>query len=176
MLVHGDSVEMKKLQDRLTSIYKERIQILTPRNCQLVRFNLVSKKSAKIIGSLAKKVIEQAMMARERIANSMPRELEDVAMNDGEEQKGGEGGATGAEDDLSNYVTVDGVIIKQDFDHLIMEENEVDKYTPLQSATMEQTLYVPYQHDIQVLGYFLHSYYAQVDVEFPSVDTTAQPD
>ena len=41
------------------------------------------------------------------------------------------------EEDLSNYVTVDGVIIKQDFDHLIMEENEVDKYTPLQSATME---------------------------------------
>ena len=79
---------------------------------------------------------------------------------------------------MSNYVTVDGVIIKQDFDHLIMEENEVDKYTPLQSATMEQTLYVPYQHDIQVLGYFLHSYYAQVDVEFPSVseNSTAQPE
>ena len=37
------------------------------------------------------------------------------------------------EEDLSNYITVDGVIIKQDFDHLIMEENEVDKYTPLQS-------------------------------------------
>ena len=35
------------------------------------------------------------------------------------------------QEDLSNYVTVDGVIIKQDFDHLIMEENEVDKYTPL---------------------------------------------
>jgi len=42
-----------------------------------------------------------------------------------------------AEEDLSNYVTVDGVIIKQDFDHLIMEESEVDKYTPLQSATMD---------------------------------------
>ena len=76
------------------------------------------------------------------------------------------------EEDLGNYVTVDGVIIKQDFDHLIMAENEVDKYTPLQSATMEQTLYVPYQHDIQVLGYFLHSYYAQVDVEFPSIVTS----
>ena len=35
---------------------------------------------------------------------------------------------------------------------------------------MEQTLYVPFQHDIQVLGYFLHSYYAQVDVEFPKAD------
>ena len=75
------------------------------------------------------------------------------------------------EEDLSNYVTVDGIIIKQDFDHLIMEESEVDKYTPLQSASMQQTLYVPYQHEIQVLGYFLHSYYAQVDVEFPNTET-----
>ena len=33
---------------------------------------------------------------------------------------------------------------------------------------MEQTLWVPYSHDIQVLGYFLHSYYAQVDVDFPA--------
>ena len=134
---------MGKLRDRLQSIYKERIQILTPRNCQLVRFNLVSKKSAKIIGSLAKRVIEQAMLARERMASSIPMEptstgqaaiqaAEDVDMEDAaEEEKKDE------EEDLSNYVTVDGVIIKQDFDHLIMEENEVDKYTPLQSATMQ---------------------------------------
>ena len=71
-------------------------------------------------------------------------------------------------EDLSNFVTVDGVLIKQDFDHLIMEENEVDKYTSLQSATMQQTLYVPYPHDIQVLAYFLYSYYAQVEVEYTS--------
>ena len=36
---------------------------------------------------------------------------------------------------------------------------------------MQQTLYVPYQHDIQVLGYFLSAYYAQVDVDFPAGDT-----
>ena len=35
-----------------------------------------------------------------------------------------------------NFVVVDGVLIKQDFDHLIMDENEVDKYTSLQSAVM----------------------------------------
>lgn len=161
---------MGKLRDRLVSIYKEKIQILTPRNCQLVRFKLDSKKSAKIIGNLARKIVEQTLQVRSRIANGIPpaiQSAEDVMMAD-EEGKTAEVGV--ADDDLSNYVTVDGVIIKQDFDHLIMEENEVDKYTPLQSATMEQTLYVPYQHDIQVLGYFLHSYYAQVDVEFPKVD------
>ena len=33
------------------------------------------------------------------------------------------------EEDLSNYVTVDGIFIKQDFDHLIVGEDEVDEYT-----------------------------------------------
>ena len=38
--------------------------------------------------------------------------------------------------DLDNYVTVDGILIKQDFDHLILDASEIDKYTPLKSATM----------------------------------------
>ena len=29
-------------------------------------------------------------------------------------------------EDLSNYVTVDGIFIKQDFDHLIMSEDELE--------------------------------------------------
>ena len=39
---------------------------------------------------------------------------------------------------------------------------------------MQQTLYVPYPHDIQVLAYFLYSYYASVEVEYstnPSQDS-----
>lgn len=64
------------------------------------------------------------------------------------------------QEDLDNFVTVDGVLIKQDFDHFILDESEVDKYTPLLSTTMHQTLYVPYEHDIQVLTYFLYSYYS----------------
>jgi hypothetical protein len=31
--------------------------VLTPKNCQTVRLKLVTKKSAKIIGKLAKRVI-----------------------------------------------------------------------------------------------------------------------
>ena len=37
---------------------------------------MVSKKSAKIIGSLAKKVIRQAELARQRIANSIPAAIQ----------------------------------------------------------------------------------------------------
>lgn len=61
---------MGKLRDRLASIYKEKIQILTPRNCQLVKFNLISKKSAKIIGNLAKKVIQETIMLRDSLVES----------------------------------------------------------------------------------------------------------
>jgi len=73
---------------------------------------LVSKKSAKIIGNLAKKIIQQTMIAREKMVNSIPKEPQailpegDVAMND-EEIK-----VDIMEEDLSNYVTVDGIIIK----------------------------------------------------------------
>jgi hypothetical protein len=73
-----------------------------------------------------------------------------------------------AKDEDDNFVTVDGVLIKQDFDRFILDESEVDKYTPLQCTSMEQTLYVKYSYDIQVLTYFLYSYYADVQVAFPT--------
>jgi hypothetical protein len=75
---------------------------------------------------------------------------------------------TAPQEDDEQFVTVDGILIKQDFDRFIMDESEVDKYTPLQCASMEQTLYVKYCFDIQVLTYFLYSYYADVSVVFPS--------
>lgn len=57
VLVHGDQNEMGKLKNALDASYKDKIQILTPKNCQQVRFNLVSKKTAKILGRLAKNIV-----------------------------------------------------------------------------------------------------------------------
>jgi hypothetical protein len=51
---------MKKLKMELNLIYREKIQILTPRNCQLVRLKLVSKKNATIVGKLAKEILGKA--------------------------------------------------------------------------------------------------------------------
>ena len=48
---------MKKLKAELDLSYKQKIQIMMPRNCQLVRMKLLSKKSAKLMGRLAKQVI-----------------------------------------------------------------------------------------------------------------------
>lgn len=36
-----------------------------------------------------------------------------------------------ATDEFESFVTVDGILIKQDFDRFILDESEVDKYTPL---------------------------------------------
>ena len=48
---------MKKLKAELDLSYKQKIQIMMPRNCQLVRMRLLSKKNAKLMGSIASKVI-----------------------------------------------------------------------------------------------------------------------
>jgi len=47
-------------------------------------------------------------------------------------------------------VEVEGIFIKHDFDHIILHEDEVEKYTNrnLTYSTMKQTLFVEYQYDI----------------------------
>lgn len=56
--------------------------------------------------------------------------------------------ASQQKDDLSNYVTVDGLFVKQDFEHLILCEDELDQYTSLTKSTLKQTLFVPFPYDI----------------------------
>ena len=55
-------------------------------------------------------------------------------------------------EDLSNYaeVEVSGIFIKHDFDHIILNEEEVEKYTngKLTHSMMKQTLFVDYEYDI----------------------------
>lgn len=102
---------------------------------------------------------EQSM---KRQALALPPTITDVEMTEEKEVQD--------EQDLDNFVTVDGILIKQDFDRFILYENEVDKYTPLQCASMQQTLYIKYSYDIQVLTYFLYSYYADIKVIFPETN------
>jgi len=59
---------MSKLKNALTGEYKDRISILTPKNCQQVRFKLVSKKSAKIIGKLAKTIMQETEKIKHNLA------------------------------------------------------------------------------------------------------------
>ena len=64
----------------------------------------------------------------------------------------------------SNYVTIEGIFIKQDFDHLILDEDEISQYTTLTKSTLKQTLFIPFKYDIQVLNFYLHSYFADIKV------------
>jgi hypothetical protein len=67
------------------------------------------------------------------------------------------------EEEESNFmeVEVEGIFIKHDFDHFIVDEEEVDKYTlnKLTHSKMKQTLFMPFPYDIQVLVFFLSSHY-----------------
>jgi len=42
---------MAKLKKELDIIYKEEVNVLAPRNCQTVKFNFVTDKSSKMLGS-----------------------------------------------------------------------------------------------------------------------------
>lgn len=48
-----------------------------------------------------------------------------------------------------------------------MNEDEVEKYTnaKLTHSMMKQTLFVPYEYDIQVLLYFMHAHFPSVIAE-----------
>jgi hypothetical protein len=78
---------MSKLKNALTGEYKDRISILTPKNCQQVRFKLVSKKSAKIIGKLAKTIMQETDRIKDhlighekaiKMISSIPKSVPDV--------------------------------------------------------------------------------------------------
>ena len=66
-----------------------------------------------------------------------------------------------------NFIKVEGIMIRQDFDSSIMSPQDVSKYSPLQTLTLKQTMHVPFEHDIQVLAYFMYEYYSEVTSEFP---------
>jgi cleavage and polyadenylation specificity factor subunit 3 len=88
VLVHGDQNEMSKLKNALLGEFKDKISILTPKNCQQVRFKLVSKKSAKIIGKLAKTVTQETeslrndLMMSQKNRKMLPASMPDVEMVD----------------------------------------------------------------------------------------------
>ena len=72
-------------------------------------------------------------------------------------------------ENLDNFVEVEvqGILIKHDFDHIILEDSEIEKYTSggLSLSTMKQSLILPFEYDIQILLYFLHSHFPDVNTQ-----------
>ena len=64
-------------------------------------------------------------------------------------------------------IEISGVFIKHDFDHMIVDEDEaeVSRYTAgdLACVKMKQSLQVPFEHDIQILVYFMFAHYPHVE-------------
>ena len=65
-------------------------------------------------------------------------------------------------EDLSNYITIDGIFVKQGFDHFVLDDMEIDKYTSLAKSTLKQTMYIPFKFDLNVLNYYLFTFFADV--------------
>mmetsp|Transcript_11809 Transcript_11809/g.19953 ORF Transcript_11809/g.19953 Transcript_11809/m.19953 type:complete len:275 (-) Transcript_11809:10-834(-) len=63
-------------------------------------------------------------------------------------------------------VDVEGIFVKHDFDHVILDEEEVEKYTQrkLAVSTMKQTLMMEFGYDVQVLIYFMSCHFPDVGV------------
>ena len=61
--MHGDSNEMGRLKSALVEKYKGRrnVAILTPKNCETVKLIFSGEKTAKIVGSLATKELEEGV-------------------------------------------------------------------------------------------------------------------
>ena len=68
-------------------------------------------------------------------------------------------------EDLSNYINVDGIFVKQGFDHFVLDDMEIEKYTSLTKSTLKQTMFIPFKYDIQIMNYYLFSFYADVQVK-----------
>jgi len=108
----------------------------------LVRLKVIVKKEAKILGRLAREVLTTANQIKASYNQTIPKQIAD-ATEDVEMQPA---------EDLNNFceLSVEGVFIKHDFEHIIVKPDEVPKYTKgdLSLSTLKQCLYVPYEFDI----------------------------
>lgn len=156
---------------------------MMPRNCQLVRMKLLSKKSAKVLGTLAKQVIEKQIALQQHALESQSiregmrfEKNEDMVDEGAVELKNDQQ----FEEEDFNEVDISGIFIKHDFDHVILDADadEIARYTSgdLACSTMRQSLQVPFEHDIQVLVYFLFAHFPNVETEAgqDEVDATMQ--
>ena len=93
--------------------------------------------------------MDQTFKCRQKLVynNNIPKAIESKDANEDYQMQDQE-----EEEDLDNFmeVEVSGIFIKHDFDHILVDESEVEKYmkNKLTHSTMKQTLFVPYIYDI----------------------------
>ena len=57
---------------------------MNPKNCQTVNLKLISKKTAKVLGKLAQKVMDQTFKCRQKLVynNNIPKAIESKDANE----------------------------------------------------------------------------------------------
>lgn len=167
ILVHGDQNEMAKLKKELEIIYKDEINVLAPRNCQTVKFNFLSHKTAKVVG---KNLKEFDLLNKKQQEYTMSQDMYDqVAKNLGDEeakiidrkmiemdhdnQNPEEKSKQEAEEEDvvmkeydDNFVTVEGLFVKNSVENLIIDESEIGEFTSLTKSNLTQKQFIPYKY------------------------------
>jgi len=128
VLVHGDPSKMGELKKELNKQFPGMVNVLTPKNCETIKFSFKTHMKAKAIGKLADElnryILEKAnAMIKDPIningdleKRKMTEESKDESMDQLEEK---------------SYLKVSGVITKKGSDIRVMFENDVPKYTNL---------------------------------------------
>jgi len=104
ILVHGESNEMRRMQDALERIYQNtQLRITGPSNCQKVEIEIRRNKIVKTLGSLA--------------ANA-PKEGEILR----------------------------GLIVRKDFNHLLLAPEDLSEFTSLMANSISQELVIDFRN------------------------------
>jgi len=118
ILVHGESNEMRRMQDALERIYQNtQLRITGPSNCQKVEIEIRRNKIVKTLGSLAA---------------SAPKEGEILR----------------------------GLIVRKDFNHLLLAPEDLGEFTSLTANSITQELVIDFRNQtLDALKIFLSRIY-----------------
>ena len=116
---------MGELRKELNKQFTMAINVLTPKNCESIKFSFKTHLKAKAVGKFAN---ELSKYLSER-ANVMVRDpMADIPRSGSEDSKD----ETEHMYDHKNYLKVSGIITKKGSDIRVMAQEDVSKYTYLQ--------------------------------------------
>ena len=164
ILVHGEGKEMERLRTKYermkmeNSVYKEFMpRIFNPKNCQKIIFNFKIQKKGFIVGTLSERIINYIEQNYKEHNSKMfiDDPMKDCKMISSEEQMESNNGNDKMEIDdegnenenesekiNENYIEISGVLF--DEEKLLMDKDEISKYSDIKPMKFKQILRVKY--------------------------------
>ena len=156
ILVHGEGKEMERLRleyERLkhdNEVYKQFMpRIFNPKNCQKIIFGFKLQKKGFIVGNLSERIIHTLFHDDSHfISSENAKENNDKMDIDNDDEV------------IENYIEVSGLLLEED--NLLMDKNDIDKYSNLQVLKFKQILTVKYTLCKEILLKVITDYFQEV--------------